>query len=212
MKDMMPIEDLTLHARFSPQEYALTYVVDENNYGESVQVPFGTSLSTPEIPAKVGHTFAGWYTAQAGGKLWNFAADKMPASDLTLYAQFTVNAYKVTYIDDTGQTIATSEVNFDELITMWRFDAFKMPAGDVTLYARYVTQSYKVTYVNDGGEKIFPRWIDFGEEVFEPREPQKAGHRFIGWYTEASDGRAWDFEQDMMPAADMTLHARYEKL
>jgi len=120
-------------------------------------------ITTPAKPEKTGHRFLGWYTDKRGGR-------------------------------------------------MWRFDMNKMPAGDVTLYARYVMQSYKVTYVNDGGEKIFPRWIDFGEEVFEPRDPQKAGHRFIGWYTEAIGGSAWNFEEEMMPASDMTLHARYEKL
>jgi len=234
--DKMPEEDLTLHASFSPQSYVLSYIVDGNNYGASVATHFGSEIPLPETPVKAGHTFSGWYTEASGGQQWDFAVDKMPASDLTLYAQFTVNVYKITYLDDTGKTLITNDVNFDERITvlpdkpekigyrflgwytdrrggrMWRFDAFKMPANDMTLYARFVPESYRVTYVNERGVKLTEREIEFGEEVFELRAPHKVGYTFLGWYTDASDAQAWDFETEMMPAKAMTLHARYEKM
>ncbi|MDT0090070.1 InlB B-repeat-containing protein [Listeria marthii] len=46
-------------------------------------------ISEPTEPTKEGFTFDGWYDAQTGGKKWDFATDKMPANDITLYAQFT---------------------------------------------------------------------------------------------------------------------------
>ncbi|MBC2328902.1 InlB B-repeat-containing protein [Listeria swaminathanii] len=46
-------------------------------------------ISEPTEPTKEGFTFEGWYDASTGGKKWDFATDKMPANDITLYAQFT---------------------------------------------------------------------------------------------------------------------------
>ncbi|MBC1775305.1 InlB B-repeat-containing protein, partial [Listeria seeligeri] len=38
-----------------------------------------------------GYTFTGWYDAKTGGNKWDFTTDKMPANDITLYAQFSKN-------------------------------------------------------------------------------------------------------------------------
>ncbi|MBF2504484.1 InlB B-repeat-containing protein, partial [Listeria marthii] len=44
----------------------------------------------PPIPTKEGYTFTGWYDAKTGGNKWDFSADKMPAEDVILYAQFKI--------------------------------------------------------------------------------------------------------------------------
>ncbi|WP_270997462.1 InlB B-repeat-containing protein, partial [Listeria seeligeri] len=54
-------------------------------------------------PTKEGYTFTGWYDAPTGGNPWDFTTGKMPANDLTLYAQFTKNCYQVTFTID-GET------------------------------------------------------------------------------------------------------------
>ncbi|MCD2224084.1 InlB B-repeat-containing protein [Listeria cossartiae] len=46
-------------------------------------------ISEPTEPTKEGFIFDGWYDAPTAGKKWDFATDKMPANDITLYAQFT---------------------------------------------------------------------------------------------------------------------------
>ncbi|HAA9661108.1 TPA_asm: internalin [Listeria monocytogenes] len=43
---------------------------------------------SPE-PTQEGYTFKGWYDAETNGEKWDFETDKMPARDITLYAQFT---------------------------------------------------------------------------------------------------------------------------
>ncbi|EJQ0569716.1 leucine-rich repeat domain-containing protein [Listeria innocua] len=45
-------------------------------------------VTEPAKPSKTGFTFTGWYDAKTGGKKWNFATDKMPANNMTLYAQY----------------------------------------------------------------------------------------------------------------------------
>lgn len=45
-------------------------------------------ITEPAAPTKDGYTFDGWYDAKTGGNKWNFATNKMPATGITLYAQF----------------------------------------------------------------------------------------------------------------------------
>ncbi|EHT9627574.1 InlB B-repeat-containing protein [Listeria monocytogenes] len=46
----------------------------------------------------------------------------------------------------------------------------------------------------------------------EPQEPNKQGYAFTGWYDAESGGNKWDFSTDKMPAKEMTLYARFNKL
>ncbi|EFR85852.1 IspA, partial [Listeria monocytogenes FSL F2-208] len=89
---------------------------------------------------------------------WDFATDVMPASDITLYAQFRINSYKATF-DVDGMT-STQVVEFQSLLeeppaptkdgftftgwydaktegTKWDFKTNPMPAKDITLYAQF---------------------------------------------------------------------------
>ncbi|MCW07143.1 hypothetical protein DYD39_13425 [Listeria monocytogenes] len=50
------------------------------------------------------------------------------------------------------------------------------------------------------------------ELLAEPKEPNKPGYAFTGWYDAPKDGNKWDFSTDKMPAKEMTLYARFNKL
>ena len=52
---------------------------------------FGQRITPIATPTKVGYTFTGW-----DPELPEF----MPAEDLTVFAQWQVNSYTVTYMDD----------------------------------------------------------------------------------------------------------------
>jgi len=231
-KDKTNLNMLTLYAKFGDR-YQMTY--DNEGILNTVEVVFGERVLEPVRPEKEGYHFLGWYTDPIDGRMWRFDTDTMPASDVTLYARYIQKSYKVTYVDDEQGNQSFQIINFGEELfeptkpekkgyhflgwytekrggRMWRFDTDTMPASDMTLYARYIAEAYQVTYVNDNGALYAIREVDFGEEVLAPHDPQKAGHRFLGWYTEATGGRAWNFESEMMPANDMTLYARYEKL
>ncbi|EFR88973.1 internalin G, partial [Listeria marthii FSL S4-120] len=55
------------------------------------KVAYQALLNEPTAPTKAGYTFKGWYDAKTGGTKWDFATGKMPAENITLYAQFTKN-------------------------------------------------------------------------------------------------------------------------
>jgi len=229
-QDTMPANNLMLYARYAVNGYNVIF----NNEGElskPVTTMYGALIGVPDEPTKIGYTFAGWYTAASEGREWNFAEDTMPASDITLYARYTVNSYDVVFNNE-GKLSERVTTTYGALIGVpdeptkvgytfvgwytaategreWDFAKDVMPANNLMLYARYTVNSYSVTFNNEGilSESLS---VVFGELIPEPDEPKKAGHKFTGWYRESEDGNQWNFGVDKMPAGDIILHARYE--
>ncbi|EOD4727146.1 LapB repeat-containing protein [Listeria monocytogenes] len=137
----------------------VTFDVDGVQTTESHEV--GELVSEPLTPTKEGYNFIGWYDAKTGGNKWNFATDKMPANDITLYAQFSINQYTATF-DVDGKT-TKQMVDYQALLmepakptkegytftgwydaktggNKWHFATGKMPANNLTLYAQFTKQ------------------------------------------------------------------------
>ncbi|EHV5201837.1 InlB B-repeat-containing protein [Listeria monocytogenes] len=136
--------------------YTATFDVDGVKTNEVVEET--KLLQEPTAPTKEGYTFTGWYDAKTGGNKWDFATDKMPAEDITLYAQFTINSYTATF--DIDGKLTTQKVTYQSLLeepaaptkdgytfkgwydaktggTKWDFATGEMPAGNITLYAQF---------------------------------------------------------------------------
>ncbi|EAG1149161.1 InlH/InlC2 family class 1 internalin, partial [Listeria monocytogenes] len=141
-----------------PLTEAYTAVFDVDGKQTSVTVGANELIKEPTAPTKEGYTFTGWYDAKTGGNKWDFSTDKMPAENITLYAQFTINSYTATF-DNDGK-ITTQKVTYQSLLeepaaptkagytfkgwydaktggTKWDFATGKMPAGNITLYAQF---------------------------------------------------------------------------
>ncbi|ECH5525087.1 LPXTG cell wall anchor domain-containing protein [Listeria monocytogenes] len=139
-----------------PVDYTVTFDVSGTETKESVET--GDLLIEPTEPTKEGYTFIGWYDAKTGGNKWDFATGKMPARDMTLYAQFSINKYIASFDVDGKKT--TELVNYQSMLSApaepkkegykfidwydtktggnkWDFTADKMPAKDMTLYAQF---------------------------------------------------------------------------
>ncbi|EKB1221386.1 leucine-rich repeat domain-containing protein, partial [Listeria monocytogenes] len=70
-----------------PISYKVIFDVDGAKTSTTAEA--STLITEPAEPTKEGYTFIGWYDAKTGGNKWDFSTDKMPANNLTLYAQFT---------------------------------------------------------------------------------------------------------------------------
>ncbi|EAD9035941.1 LPXTG cell wall anchor domain-containing protein [Listeria monocytogenes] len=88
--DKMPAKDFTLYAQFSINQYIATLDVDGKTSSQTIA--YQKLVQEPAEPKKEGYTFIGWYDEKTGGTEWDFATDKMPAKDITLYAQFSKNS------------------------------------------------------------------------------------------------------------------------
>ncbi|EKZ4846026.1 leucine-rich repeat domain-containing protein [Listeria monocytogenes] len=69
---------------------------------------------------------------------------------------------------------------------------------------------YNVNFDIDG--QVTTELVEAGELVTKPQDPNKDGYAFIGWYDAETGGNKWDFSTDTMPAKEMTLYARFNKL
>lgn len=102
----MPDQDLTLNAKWILNMYTVTYNGNGNTSGTVPSLPkdyvLGQDvnvLGNINSLLKMGYTFDGWNT-QADGLGTNYPADatlKIPANDVTLYAQWEAISYSVTY-------------------------------------------------------------------------------------------------------------------
>ncbi|EAD3233507.1 LPXTG cell wall anchor domain-containing protein [Listeria monocytogenes] len=223
----MPAKNVTLYARFSTNAYTATF--DTEGTTTTQAVDYDSLLTEPTAPTKDGYTFDGWYDAETGGNKWNFATNKMPAKNMTLYARFSLKAYTATF--NVEDTTTTQAVDYEALIeeptaptkeghtfdgwydaetggNKWDFAANKMPAKDVTLYARFTVKSYTVTL---NGEAVTTQTVDYLGLLQEPTAPIKAGYTFDGWYDAETGGNKWDFATNKMPANDLALYARFTK-
>lgn len=85
---------LPLTLRSPDSTYTVTF---ESNGGSSVgsitDVKHNSLISKPADPAKLNHTFEGWYKESALTHAWVFEKDKV-TSDITLYAKWTYNETK----------------------------------------------------------------------------------------------------------------------
>ncbi len=236
-----PAQDTTLYAQWQINSYPLTF---ELQGGQGVtpspqDVIFDSLATAVADPIREGHSFSGWNTATDGsGITWDFATTTMPANPVTLYAQWEVNAYNLTFYLNGGQTTPPEkqQVFFDTLAqpvdnpgrlgytfrgwnteldgsgSMWNFALDRMPARDITLYAQWGVDSFTVDFSVNGGDSPAPigQIIDFGQLIVQPPDPSRLGHSFIGWNRAADgSGHTWNFALDTMPAENFTLYAQW---
>ena len=136
--ETMPAHDVTVNGSFSVNSYTLEYIVDGEVY-KTISLEFGTAITPEAEPTKEGYTFSGW----------SEIPETMPAHDVTVTGEFSVNIHKVTWKID-GETIAETEVEYGEIIVEpevpikegYEFEGWEeypktMPDKDITINGKY---------------------------------------------------------------------------
>lgn len=205
----MPAENLTVSATSTVNTYTVTYQVNGETVHEDA-VPYGAA-----IPAYT-YTLTG-YTVGA----WNEDIPAtMPARDLTVTADATVNTYTVTYVVD-GKWVHEDSVPYGTAIpaytyskTGYTFSGWDaalpetMPAQNLTLNGTTTVNAYTITFDSNGGSAVASVTADYGTALTQPEDPTRMGYTFRGWYTDTALTKAFLFTT--MPAEDVTLYAKWE--
>ncbi|MBR6891758.1 MAG: InlB B-repeat-containing protein [Bacteroidaceae bacterium] len=179
--ETMPAHDVTVTGSYSINSYTLTYMVDGTEY-KTISVEYGSSITAETAPTKEGYTFSGWSEIPA----------TMPAHDVTVKGNFSINCYTLTYVVD-GVEYKTASVEYGSAITAetaptkegytfsgWSEIPATMPAHDVTVTGSYSINSYTLTYMVDGTEyKTIS--IEYGSSITAETAPTKEGYTFSGW-------------------------------
>lgn len=111
--------NVTFYARWSVNQYTVTYNANGGSVSPaSATVNAGSSVTLP-TPSRSGYTFNGWYTASSGGSFVGSAGSSYtPSSSITIYAQWAIVQYTVTWNANGGSVSPSSNtVNAGSSVT-----------------------------------------------------------------------------------------------
>ena len=205
-----------------------TYTFGDGN--GTITAQYTENNVTLPTPTKTGYTFDGWYTASTGGNKVN--TTYKPTNDITLYARWTANQYKITF-DGNGATgiPASKDVTYGEkygeLPTPtkdgYEFDGWYKEDGtkvteddivDITeetkLTAGWLGAEYTVNFDADGGNtSVTSKKVKNGGKYGELPTPTKEGYTFVGWYD--TENNKIESTTTANISSDVTLKAKYER-
>lgn len=202
---VMPLKDLTVKAKWEEKVYNINWYVDGKIAHKSTcKYNHSIDYYTPE---KEGYTFLGWKDFP----------NLMPAEDVDLYAEFSINTYTVSWIADDnrdvvsydyGETIEKADDPIKEgyTFTDWSGEKFDvMPAHDVEYTAQFTVNAYKSTFICEkgsfaNGDKNVEVTTDYGKQIDTPDDPEREGYIFGGWDV---------LVPETMPAEDLTFNATW---
>ena len=200
----IPAENKTFTAQWEVNKYKLTFKVDGEVY-KQYELEYQATTTTPEDPVKEGHTFTGWDQE---------IPTTMPANDVTINAQFSINQYTMTFkFGESGQTDVIIKDDYGKALTAptpdeWIGHTFSgwspsvpttIPAQDMTFNAVWDVAKYKLTFMVDG--QIYKQEeVPYGAQITVPSDPSKEGYTFKGWDKEIPA---------TMPAEDLTFNAQF---
>jgi uncharacterized repeat protein (TIGR02543 family) len=151
--------DTTLYAKWSINEWTLTYDVNGGSAKTPDTYDYDETLVAFTDPTKADHEFDGWYYDE---DTWEspvtFGTDKMPNNDLTIYAKW-LEIFTVTFDVDGGSAVANQDITDGSLVeepdiptksgylfsgwfsdagltSSWDFDEDTISA-DTTIYAKW---------------------------------------------------------------------------
>ena len=156
----MPDANLTLYAKWVPNDFEVSYYVDKTLYGDIEDHAVDSTVTVRTAhPEKEGYTFTGWTPAADVANIIKVDDNghfTMPAQDVRFDATFEINQYNVTYKVGT-EVVGTDVYNFNSDVAIrpvptqegytfygWTskdsaFDirGFKMPAHNVVIEGKF---------------------------------------------------------------------------
>ncbi|RJE87418.1 hypothetical protein D3P07_13825, partial [Paenibacillus sp. 1011MAR3C5] len=221
--------DMTLYAKWTANTYTVSFLSNGGSAVAAQTIAYDDKVASPANPSKAGHTFAGWYTNSGLTTAWNFGTG-LVKENLTLYAKWTANTYKVSFQSNGGSAVAAQTIAYDGkivsptnpskaghtfggwytnsgLTTAWNFGT-GLVKGNMTLYAKWTVETYTVSFQSNGGSAIAVQTIAYDGKVASPTNPSKAGHTFAGWYTNSGLTTAWNFGTGLVKE-NLTLYAKW---
>lgn len=214
--------DYTLYAKWNVNKYSIFFNSTGGTSVDTLTFDYDSELKAPTSPSKAGYQFDAWYIDEECTTKFDWAST-MPAQNLTLYAGWEANKYKVIYISlgveipELEQTVPynsittkpTDPVREGYTFKGWMlngnpFDFNTLITKSITLAASWEINKYTLSYNTNGGSAIESVEYDYNENLVKPANPTREGYTFAGWKL---DDAVFDFVGDKMPAENIELQA-----
>ena len=229
----------TLHAQWEANKYTASFNANGGTVGtDSITVTYDSVYSGLPTPEREGHNFNGWYTAQTDGTLISNDTKVTATSNHTLYAHWTASSYAVdlnlgggainsgnvtSYTYGVGATLPTDITRVGYTFGGWfdnaDFDGEAVTnidataTGAKTYYAKWDANSYNVIFNANGGTvDLESITVTYDGTYGELPVPQRVGHNFAGWYTDAVSGNKVESSMTVLITTDQTLYAHWTKI
>ena len=229
--------DITLYAKWTVKTYKVIFMNDSTMLEEQ-NIAYGDKVKPlSNVPTKYGYTLIGWNTKQDGtGVIFNL--NTSVTTELTLYAQWRINTYKVTFINtpisysvtvEHGKTIEkpsdpTKDGNVfggwftstdgGATLSDTAFDFSSPITSPLALYAKWTLETYFVTFNANGGEGTMGKQtFTYGVEQTLSENTFSRGNDYIfnGWNTAADgSGTTYSNGQKLTLTASLTLYAQWK--
>ncbi|MCK7486331.1 MAG: InlB B-repeat-containing protein [Bacillus subtilis] len=98
----MPAQNITLYAKWNINSYTLEFKDHDGTVLQSALFAYGASLAAvtaPADPTRTGYTFTGWSASIPA---------TMPANDVTITAQYSINSYALEFKDHDGTVLQSA--------------------------------------------------------------------------------------------------------
>jgi uncharacterized repeat protein (TIGR02543 family) len=225
--------DTTFYAEWTAEGYTITFV-DAQLDTVSLPVTYDAPIGALPEPTCDGYSFKGWYTEENGGGV-QYAVDTVYriAGDTTLYAQWTVNVYTITFNaqDGTGSHSDQSVTYGTAIGTLpeptrdgytfigWFTEvgggtqyvggmALYSTVDNTTLYAQWTANVYTIKFNANAQGDVSPppdQSVTYGAKIGQLPVPVRKGYEFGGWYT----GGGVQYTVNTRIASDIILHAKW---
>lgn len=201
----MPSHDVDVNGEFTINTYTITYELDGEAYS-SETYEYNEVIVPIEEPSKEGYTFSGW----------SEIPERMPAEDVTITGELTINRHTITYLVS-GETYSAETYDFNEVIvpieapsfvgyhfTEWGGIVERMPDYDIEVEAIYEINVWTATYKIKSGETYTTYTsvtYEYGETIVDPVPQEIPGYTF-----------AWDEHAETMPDNDIIINGEYTEI
>jgi uncharacterized repeat protein (TIGR02543 family) len=235
--DSVVRNDIQLYAYWEINSYTLT--CDGNYAGAAItqqSVTHGSDFTLQTL-TRTGYTHTGWNTkADGSGASYSKNETVSVTGNITLYAQWAVNTYTVTFEAEKGVCSETERkagygskigklpvpsrdgYEFEGWFTAQtdgtQYDANTTVTDDITVYAHWKPVYYALRFdVNyqESTTSIPDMLLTYGASVGQlPNVPARTGYTFTGWNTQRDgNGEIYYSNAPYMALQDITLYAQW---
>ena len=213
--------NLTLSAAWQINQYTLTLVLGGGLENKTITQDYGSAIEV-ETPEREGYDFKEWRESDNSWANVVTIPETMPAENLTVYANWKINQYSITFVYNNGQNNKTITRNYGATIgnignPVWEGHTFigwdgelpdVMPAENLTFTAEWQINQYTLTLVLGGVLENKTITQDYGSAI-EVKTPEREGYDFQYWCDSWGDAVTIP---ETMSGGNLTVYAKWNAI